>query len=103
MNMKSPFLNSVSDFMYLRRYAKKTVETYLKYIEQFIRFHNLQHPKTMGEVEVEAFLTHLVINRKVAISTQTVALNAIVFLYKEYFDAPMSFDMNFARSGKQPK
>lgn len=101
--MQSPFLNSVSEFMYLRRYAKKTVETYVKYIAQFIRFHSMQHPKTMGELEVEAFLSYLVATKKVAISTQTVALNALVFLYKEYLDAPLSLDMNYVRSNRQPK
>jgi len=101
--MQSPFLASVSEFMFLRHYAKKTVTTYLKYIAQFIRFHHLQHPKTMGDLEVEAFLSYLVVTKKVAISTQTVALNALVFLYKDYFDAPLSLDMNFVRSNRQPK
>lgn len=35
----------------------------------------------MGEVEVEAFLDDLAVNRHVAALTQTQALNAIVFLY----------------------
>lgn len=101
--MQSPFLNSVSEFMFLKRYAKKTIDTYLKYIKQYIRFNNFEHPNILGDVEVEAFLTHIVINRKVAISTQTVALNALVFLYKEYFDAPLSLEMNYVRSNRQPK
>jgi integron integrase len=63
----------------------------------------MQHPKTMGDVEVEAFLSHIVMNKNVAVSTQTVALNALVFLYKEYFDAPLALDMNFVRSNRQPK
>lgn len=101
--MQSPFLNSVSEFMFLKRYAKKTVDTYLKYIAQYIRFNNHQHPNILGDVEVEAFLTDLVVNRKVAISTQTIALNALVFLYKEYFDMPLSLEMNYVRSNRQPK
>jgi integron integrase len=101
--MQSPLLNAISDFMYLRRYAKKTIETYLKYITSFIRFNNLQHPKTMGEVEVEAYLSYIVVHKKVSVSTQTVALNAIVFLYKQYFNTPLSLDMNYTRSIRQPK
>jgi integron integrase len=101
--MQSPFLHSVSEFMYLKRYAKKTVDTYLKYIAQFIRFNQMHHPKIMGDVEVEAFLSHLVTSRKVSVSTQTVALNALVFLYKDYFDSPLSLDMTFVRSNKQAK
>ncbi|MFW8591881.1 integron integrase [Glaciecola sp. 2405UD65-10] len=101
--MQSPFLTAVSEFMYMKRYAKKTIETYLKYILQFIRFNHNAHPKVLGDVEVEAFLTYIVVNKKVSISTQTVALNALVFLYKDYLNAPLSLDMNYVRSMKQPK
>ena len=101
--MVSPFLSSVVELMYLKRYAKRTVDTYLKYIKQYIRFHNFQHPSILDDVDVEAFLTYLVTVKKVSISTQTVALNALVFLYKDYLDAPLSLDMSFVRSNRQPK
>jgi len=29
--MQSPFLTSVSEFMFLKRYAKKTIETYIRH------------------------------------------------------------------------
>jgi len=35
---------------------------------------------------VEAFLTHLAVNRNVAAATQNQALNALVFLYREAAD-----------------
>jgi len=37
----------------------------------------------MGTPEIEAFLTHLAVDQKVAASTQNQALNAILFLYRE--------------------
>lgn len=37
----------------------------------------------MGVAEIEAFLTHLAVNRKVSASTQNQALSAILFLYQE--------------------
>ena len=45
--------------------------------------------KDMGKTEIEAFLSHLAINRKVAASTQRQALNALVFLYKHVLDKPI--------------
>jgi hypothetical protein len=36
----------------------------------------------LGSAEVEQFLTHMAVERKVAASTQNQALNATVFLYK---------------------
>jgi integrase len=43
----------------------------------------------MGKTEIEAFLSHLATNRKVAASTQRQALNALVFLYKHVLDKPI--------------
>jgi hypothetical protein len=36
---KSPFLDSISDFMRTRRYSKRTVDSYLLWIKAFIVFH----------------------------------------------------------------
>ncbi len=36
----------------------------------------------MAEPEINAFLTHLAVNRKVSASTQNQALSALIFLYR---------------------
>jgi integron integrase len=43
----------------------------------------------MGPAEVEAFLNHLAVNRRVAAATQSQALNAIVFLYEHVLARPL--------------
>lgn len=43
----------------------------------------------MASTEVAAFVNHLAINRKVAASTQSQALNAIVFLYEHVLERPL--------------
>jgi hypothetical protein len=43
----------------------------------------------MGGAEVEAFLNHLAVERRVAASTQTQALNALVFLYGSVLQKPL--------------
>jgi len=43
----------------------------------------MRHPAEMGAPEVEAFLTHLAVNRDLAAASQNQALNALVFLYRE--------------------
>ncbi len=43
----------------------------------------------MGVREIEAFLTHLAVNRKVSASTQNQALSALLFLYQEVLDKPI--------------
>lgn len=43
----------------------------------------------MGHAEVEAYLNHLAVDRHVSASTQTQALNAIVFLYESVLERPL--------------
>ena len=43
-----------------RHYARRTVNTYEQWLRRFLRFHQLRHPREMGSVEVNTFLTHLV-------------------------------------------
>jgi len=43
----------------------------------------------MGPAEVGAYINHLAVNRKVSASTQSQALNAIVFLYEHVLQKPL--------------
>ena len=52
-------------------------------MRRYILFHNKRHPREMGEHEIEEFLTHLAVAKKVAPSTQNQALSAIIYLYEK--------------------
>jgi hypothetical protein len=39
-------------------------------------FHDTRYPKDMGSADIEAFLTHLAVQQKVAASTHNQALSA---------------------------
>ena len=55
-----------------------------------IKFHSaVKHPRDMVKREIEAFLSHLEVDRDVSASTQRQALNAIVFLYEEVLSLPV--------------
>lgn len=99
----SPFMQSLADFMFVRRYSKRTVDTYLYWIRYYIRFHGLRHPKELEPVAVEQFLTHLAVDRTVAASTQALALNAIAFLYNTFLQQPIGDIASFRRSARQSK
>ena len=77
-------LDKVRQKIRLRHYSIRTEDAYVSWIKRFIFFHNKKHPKDMGQNEVEAFLSHLAIEGKVAASTQNQAFNALLFLsYKK--------------------
>lgn len=83
MTSTSPFLEMVRGEIRLRGYSVRTEKSYLFWIKKFILFHQKRHPFTMGSSEVKAFLTWLAVERDVAVNTQKVALNALVFLYQK--------------------
>ena len=75
-------LDRMRDALRVRHYSPRTEEAYTAWVVRFVRFHGLRHPETMGEPEVNAFLTELAVKEAVAASTQTQALSALLFLYR---------------------
>lgn len=96
----SPFLDSISDFMSVRRYSKRAIRSYLYWIRFFIVFNKMRHPNEMGAAEVEQFLTHLAVARTVSISTQKIALNALAFLYNRVLEQPLGNLGEFNRASR---
>ena len=97
-HISSPFLKSISDFMSVRRYSKRTIKSYLYWIRHYIVFHEKRHPEEMGALEVEQFLTYLAVTRKVSVSTQKIALNALAFLYNRVLEKPFGTLGEFNRA-----
>ena len=76
-------MDIVREKLRLKHYSYKTEITYINWIKNFILFHNKKHPSKLGKAQIEAFLTHLAVDKKVASSTQNQAFNAILFLYEK--------------------
>jgi integron integrase len=66
-----------------KHYSYRTEQSYVGWVRRFILFHGKRHPQEMGRQEVEQFLTHLAVEGRVAASTQTQALCALLLLYKQ--------------------
>lgn len=73
----------------MRRYSVRTQDAYVGWVRRFILFHGKRHPLVMGADEVNAFLTSLAIDARVAAATQNQALCAILFLYRVVLGNPL--------------
>lgn len=82
VSLMSKFLDELRDKIRVKQYAYKTEKAYLDWAERYIRFHGIRHPKDMGRIEIEAYLTHLS-KTGVSASTQNQAMAAILFMYRE--------------------
>ena len=100
-NPKSKLMDQVRQVLRYHHYAYRTEQTYCDWIVHYLKFYDYKkHPKEMGKTEIEKFLSHLASSRKVAAATQRQALNAIVFLYKQVLDLPVSDNIDPVRAKK---
>jgi integron integrase len=86
----------------LRHYSIRTEDTYVDWVRRFILFHDRRHPAEMGKLELEAFLTHLAVERNVAASTQNQAKSALLFLYREVLELELPW-LDDVEKAKKPK
>jgi integron integrase len=81
-------------------YATNTEKSYLGWINRFLIYHKGSHPFKLAEPDVAAFLEHLVLKRKVSGSTQSQALNAIVFFFSKVIERPLGQIGNYQRPNR---
>jgi len=97
-------IDQVRQVLRYHHYAYRTEQIYCDWIVRYIRFHGSKaHPRDMGKTEIDAFLSHLATDRNVAQSTQSQALNAIIFLYRHVLDKPVEGQIEPVRAKRHPR
>jgi len=87
--MAKKLLDIMRDKIRFKHYSIKTEQSYVGWAKRYILFHNKRHPKDMGKLEIEQFLTHLATRLKVSPTTQNQAFNALLFLYEHVLDVSL--------------
>ncbi|EAQ98380.1 integron integrase [Congregibacter litoralis] len=77
------FLDQLRQHIRSTGLAYRTEQTYVHWVRRYILFHKKQHPGSLGAKHIEQFLNHLTV-RSCSVSTQRVALNALVYLYRKF-------------------
>ncbi len=97
-------MDQVHQVLRYHHYAYRTEQTYSQWILRYIQFYKCKiHPAKLDYQDVEQFLSHLAVERKVSASTQRQALNALVFLYRDVLDKPLGGKIQHIRSKRKPK
>jgi len=95
-------LDQVRDRLRVKHNSMRTEDSYLQWMRRFILFHGKKHPREMGGRQVEAFLTHLATDARVAASTQNQTMFALLFLYREVLQVGLPWLDGLVRA-KRPK
>ncbi len=86
----------------LKHYSIRTEQAYVDWIKRYIHHFDKTHPKDLGAAEVEAFLTHLAVERNVSASTQNQAKSVLLFLYKEILETDLPW-LDKVEQARAPK
>ncbi len=93
------FLDQLRIFIRSQNKAYKTEKTYISWCWRYICFHHKRNPRELTATHIEQFLSDLAVTRHVAVNTQKTALNAIMYMYKQFLK--IEFDelsFNYAKS-----
>ena len=102
-NPNLKILDQCVEVLRYHHYAYRTEQTYIQWIKRYINFYDWKiHPRNLTSKNLERYLSHLAVERKVSASTQRQALNAILFLYREVLDMPLEGKIEPIRAKKRP-
>ena len=91
-------LDQVRTVIRVKHFSLSTEKAYVAWIRRFILFHGKRHPLYMGEDEIRQFISYLAVDAKISASTQTVALSALLFLYREVLKQELPYVANIERA-----
>jgi integron integrase len=91
-------LDAVRAAIRSRHYSPRTEQAYVHWIRRFVFFHGKCHPRELTESHVRDFLSDLAVRRRISASTQTQALSAILFLYREVLRTECGWIEGFVRA-----
>lgn len=72
--------------MRVKHYSRKTEESYINWIKQYIVYNNRTHPEKLGAEEIKSFVNYLATERRISSSTQNQSVSrrmqGVLYLYK---------------------
>jgi integron integrase len=97
------FLDQLREQLRVRHYSLRTEDAYVDWARRFILFQGKRHPRELGAPEVQAFLSHLAMDRGVSASTQNQAKAALLFMYRQVLAADLPWLEEVAQAKRKPK
>jgi site-specific recombinase XerD len=97
-------LDQVRERVRYLHYSLRTEQAYVFWVRAYVRFHGGQtHPRALDGAAVEAFLSWLASERRVAASTHGQALSALLFLYQKVLGVDLPWMQSVARPQRPPR
>jgi len=106
-NPKAPLKEQFHEVARYKHLSGRSQDAYWSWVVRFLKFHRKgnvwRHPRELAPEEISAFLSHLATEKNVAAATQNLALNALVFLYREVLHLHVEEIGAFERVKRPPR
>lgn len=96
-------LDVMREKLRVRHMAYRTEQAYLQWVKRYVAFHKRRHPRELGPQDLERFLTHLAVDRKVSAGTQNQALQALLFLYRQVLGVDLPWLEGVTRAARSQR
>lgn len=95
-------LDQLADKIHDFHYSRRTENAYVDWNRRYILFHHKRHPREMGILEINAYLSYLANTCRVSASTQNQCRYALLFLYRHVLGIELDgVDVIQAKEGKR--
>ncbi len=85
-----------------RQYSAKTLRSYVGHTKQFQTFIKNKDPQLVDARDVKRFLTWLAVQKKVSVSSQNLAFNALLFLFRNVLKSDFGKTDGVVRPKRRP-
>ncbi len=96
-------IQKLKNLIAVKHYSPRTFTSYQGHIRKFQHFLKNKEPQTITSVDAKRFLTHLAVEKKVSASSQNLAFNALLFLYRHILKTDFSGLSTVPRAKKTHK
>ena len=93
-------LDQVRAALTRRQTPPAVISSYVSWIEQFVGFHQLRHPRELGAGEVSRFLSSLAVSQQQPLARVAQAQQALVFRYEQVLGLTLE-PIHVARAGRK--
>jgi site-specific recombinase XerD len=97
-----PILEDLARTIRAMQYSIRTEQSYVEWCHRFLLFCGSKPLDALGVPDVQRFLSHLAVERSVSAKTQSLAYNAVAFLFKHLLERPLE-DVKFSKTRKQAR
>jgi integrase len=92
-----PILEDLARTIRAMHYSIRAEQSYVDWCHRFLRFCGGKPLDALGVPDVQRFLSYLAVGRSVAAKTQSLAYNAVAFLFKHLLERPLE-DVRFSNA-----